>query len=537
MMSNIIDEKKPQNFDEALELECEKTNINDMKLYINENKKFWDSFPMPKTKGYFLVERTQRLTFMKHAVGVGSALLNRSLGYSPLYITPGMPIEFYQSYVSSASIVDAELTNFTQWKISYFIKKIYKSLKKPEDILNIKYDNILYGDIIYDVYLAQEELATIKEIDIKIKQLMKDLFIYHEQVKQIIKKYNVKAVLTTHQININSSPLHRLAQKYKLKDFMFNTPEERLLMYRADLVKDFQYTPTKDKIDEILNLSEEKFLETFNVIKEKHFAGSNLDAKMAFSSCNKILYSKEEFCKNYNLDPNKKNVLVMLHAFNDHPHSHFDGMIFKDYYDWFEQTLKYANTNNNVNWIFKRHPSDSRYICKDVNYGNLFKNKSNNIIFFDLIDKIDTRSLEYIADVVITCCGSCGFEMPAFYGLPVITAADNNYKGFGFTNEPRTKDEYFKLLKNVQNLKPLNEEQIKIARAVYMFIYHYSLIDTKIAPSWTYDNALNLTTARWNLKYILDRYSKYNSEIKDQVKIIIEKMSSPDFKTYRKDIK
>ena len=52
---------------------------------------------------------------------------------------------------------------------------------------------------------------------------------------------------------------------------------------------------------------------------------SNLDAKKAFAKDASMYDNIEDFCEKYELDPTKKCVFVMLHAFNDYPN------IFKTY--------------------------------------------------------------------------------------------------------------------------------------------------------------------------------------------------------------
>ena len=142
----------------------------------------------------------------------------------------------------------------------------------------------------------------------------------------------------------------------------------------------------------------------------------------------------------------------MLHAFTDYPHSHFKWMVFKDYYDWFISTLDFAKQNRKVNWIFKQHPSIKDYPTKDVSFDLLFSDVPDNIVYISENKQIDTRSLNYCADLVITCIGSAGFELPAMAGIPSVTAGDNFYTDLGFAIESKTKAEYFSILGTTSSL-------------------------------------------------------------------------------------
>jgi len=54
-------------------------------------------------------------------------------------------------------------------------------------------------------------------------------------------------------------------------------------------------------------------------------------------------------------------------------------------------------------------------------------------------------------------------------GIPSIIASNNFYTGLGFAIEPKTKDEYFKTLETVHNIKPLTLEEQKRVRAAYIY--------------------------------------------------------------------
>ncbi|GAI42370.1 unnamed protein product, partial [marine sediment metagenome] len=190
--------------------------------------------------------------------------------------------------------------------------------------------------------------------------------------------------------------------------------------------------------------------------------------------------TRESFLKKMKLD-DKPIVFVMLHAFNDYPHSHFKKMLFKDYYDWFIQTLEFAMTDKTKNWIFKEHPANKFYPTKDLNLKKMMKNLPKHIRFVSQNSKIKASTVLNVADLIITCMGTAGVEMPALKGIPVVIAGDTFYDGLGFTRKPKSKKEYFEILKR-ESFKHLSSKQ-QLKGKVLLYVFKKILSD--VFFSWS----------------------------------------------------
>ena len=68
-------------------------------------------------------------------------------------------------------------------------------------------------------------------------------------------------------------------------------------------------------------------------------------------------YAKGEIFKRYSLDQSKKLAVVFSHVLWD-ANLFYGEDLFKDYGDWFEQTVKAACGNDRVNWLIKMHPAN-----------------------------------------------------------------------------------------------------------------------------------------------------------------------------------
>ena len=183
----------------------------------------------------------------------------------------------------------------------------------------------------------------------------------------------------------------------------------------------------KDLYDSTLKSADKYLLNRTNA------KANDLDSVRAYAG-NKVFSKKQEFCSEFNLDINKPIVFVMLHAFNDFPH-HFKNNIFLDYYHWFEETLKIAKINTNVNWVFKEHPSSELYPDNSNLKGIFSFVDNNNIVFFDRFMNFNNKSIITCADTIITCVGTSGLEFSC-YGIPAILGGQNHYTGYGICDEP-----------------------------------------------------------------------------------------------------
>lgn len=222
----------------------------------------------------------------------------------------------------------------------------------------------------------------------------------------------------------------------------------------VDAVKKYINTVTEEEIAWVDNYLEERF---------RGNNGREID-RQAFAG--KKVLSKDELSQQYGIDPDKKTVVIMAHTFTDAVFNYGD-YYFRDYYDWTEQTLKIAASNTKVNWILKPHPTRSSYNESEDSIEDLFARYKKDHMFF-LSDDVSSESIKNIADVLVTIGGNAGAEYACF-GVPPIIVGKPYYHGQGYTMEPSSFEEYKDVLENADQIMPLTEEQIKVAKKVFFF--------------------------------------------------------------------
>jgi hypothetical protein len=507
-----------------------------MDEFIKENKIFWSQFTINNNGKKLLVEEPIRPD-ITHANAIFVAIINQARGYSPvwLYNKHCQKIELLQSYFPGVNITIIQKKLLVRkFRVLFIVLIKFLKIYFTKDILKFSYNGVKYGDIIYDAYLSKYQVATIRKIDTRIIKLIAFCIFRHIKIRNILQNDDYAGVLVSHQIGISSGVMLRVALAYGYQGYLRCGHHQATLQRfeSIDEVYDYEYKPLPFEIRLIIKRLRTKNLEkVFLKVSKKQIGGEgDQSISDAFSQDKHYYTNRKFFNQDYHLDSNKKNIFVMLHAFNDYPHSHFRWMIFKDYYDWFIQTLKFAKKDKSVNWIFKQHPSIKHYITKDISFKEIFSKCPENIIYIDENNQIDTQSLIYCADLIVTCLGSAGFELPALGAIPSVTAGDNFYTQLGFAIEPKSREEYYDVLSNVSKIEKLSSQQQKIAKATYIYIYQFSRVRVSVCPMLSLDKGRDKNINYWYWKKVTKLYQQESVNFLNEVQTYIKDVSKSDFK-------
>jgi hypothetical protein len=175
-------------------------------------------------------------------------------------------------------------------------------------------------------------------------------------------------------------------------------------------------------------------------------------------------YTRDELMRLFGLDPAKKIAVVFSHVLWD-ANLFYGDDLFRDYGDWFVQTVKAACTNDKVNWLIKLHPAN---VWKRA-YENITSEYAEMALIRQHIGElpahvklvhadsdVSTLSLFEHIDCGITVRGTSGMELVCF-GKPCITAGTGRYSGLGFTEDCASREEYLEQLANIDTLPPLDD--------------------------------------------------------------------------------
>lgn len=347
--------------------------------------------------------------------------------------------------------------------------KVYFFYRSGDEILKLNYKGVHIGDLIYDTLIRfKPNSYTIDKIRLIHFRLLLRSFITFNINQNLIKKINPKYLITSHNVYAEFGMLPRQIRHtnngvvllkdiyaYKFYDTKTNINEHFLKVSTSDF-----YRKLGD--DDCYAKAQEYF--------KKRLTGhiDQIDVKNAYK--NKKNYNIYELkCLYPKIDINKKNVIVMSHAFSDAPHVG-EGLLFKDYYDFLECTLIKLNENTSINAFVKAHPSSYMWNEEGGVEKIIKRNKLDNI--YIMPTDLNTNSICDLADLIITAKGTAGLEFSCL-GIPALTAGKGFYYNFGVSIEPSSVNEFYLILDSLpSNIEPLPES---IKRRALILLYMVSL--------------------------------------------------------------
>jgi hypothetical protein len=184
----------------------------------------------------------------------------------------------------------------------------------------------------------------------------------------------------------------------------------------------------------------------------------------------KKVWTQEQIVERLGLDRSRKTAIVFAHIFWDA--TFFWGEdLFRDYEDWFVQTVRAACANDRLNWLIKVHPAN---LVKDLRDG-VTTEPSELMALRERIGKlpehvkvipadtdINTLSLLEAIDYCLTVRGTVGMEA-ALLGRTVLTAGTGRYDRHGFTVDSASIEEYLTRLESLETLPPPTESMRELA--------------------------------------------------------------------------
>jgi hypothetical protein len=157
--------------------------------------------------------------------------------------------------------------------------------------------------------------------------------------------------------------------------------------------------------------------------------------------------------------------IIYGHSWFDFPHVY--GMQnFTDFLHWFEQTIQFAMTRNDIVWLLKPHPMESWYGGYKMAAGLGPLPEHIRI----LSQHVDTVTAMSAADAIVTVHGTAALEAAAA-GVTVIAADRSYYSDWGFAYSARSRSEYFDLLSRIGRLDAPNALQRDLAHACFALTF------------------------------------------------------------------
>lgn len=489
--------------------------------------------------GSLLIEGTSNRVNL-HQLGVNAYIICRAKSLAPVFIAnkkePQLPNRWAKIYFDNFRTIQLnEISIFEKLKVFFIAILLWLKAIRTKKLINMRMGEFFIGDTVYDEYLAQNARGNLRYFDLF---LIKTIYLVCREIEINLKCFNFvrpAAVLVTHRVGLSGGIISTIAESRGIPIYSCIGLRTSTLV-KSNYRNLFEYGPLDGELNDLISLSKNELDVLFhNVERELYESGFGPDSALAYKKS--ILKDRMYFSELLGMDINKKNIFVMAHCFLDYPHSRYKGMLFNDHLDWFKKTIEFAAKNKDVNWIFKQHPATKFYKIKDFNWDNTKKEfSSDNMFFMPAEFDFDTRSIAFLGDAVVTCSGSAGFELPAIGGIPSITAGDSLYVDRGFGFNPKSQLEYFDCLKSLKNIKPLTDEELHIARAVFVFTYKMSRVRQLITPHLSFDELRGFQFDDNYFEFVYEIITDKKDLIRADLEKYINIVAQPDFQALRSSL-
>ena len=387
--------------------------------------------------------------------------------------------KLFQSYNYSRIHVFKRMSFFKRLKLFHKSKKILANLKKFENFINYEKDGVKIGKIVYEHYIRFTGQPSLNKFNFKINYFLFRALEYHAHSKKLFKKKNIKYVVISEKQFIpsgiifqnallhNSKIIARIAGPSNVGLRLYDNKNE-FYKSRYHFSKDIIEYTYKNHLGMAVINSNRILKARFSDSKNKKFEDTK-GTELAFK--NKKKFTKKTFCEKLGWDEKKPIAII----FDQH---YLDGIFdsnrwyFEDHLDWIRSTFIEIKKIKNINWLIKAHPLDPYEIhhsttSTEEEFKKIIGDMENIKIF---PNNYSSGLLPKIASAITTGCGTPGIESPCF-GIPCILSNESHYSGNGFTVEPKTREEYFQYLNNINNLKKLsNEETLRAKNFLYLEI-------------------------------------------------------------------
>lgn len=457
------------------------------KKFIAYNKKIWGK-KRKSNKRFFLVEGMLG-AMPAHLIRLGIVLnaVADTVDENPLVIlnscTDDRNKEMFKSFgVSDFIFLDEIRLNLIE-KIKAVFKVfpcvIFKNINK---VLLLEYKGMNFGHLVYDDLLRSNKGSyTVGKVDKKCILTIYKAICYIFKYSKIISRYKTEIVVVTHNeyVEFGTLGIAAIAQDnaiLNINDFELSINKDKNGLYLHERFrKGLKEEITKGDKEELLK-------EGRRLLQARVCAGTGVyDFKNAY--LNKKTYTRDELAERFSHNA-KKNIFIFMHVFSDAPHLSKMTM-YKDYYEWISDTMEQITHICDVNWYIKVHPSAFLYGESNA-FEKVMKNGKGNIFWTP--DDFNTFSIKDVADAVITCQGTVGIEASCM-GIPVIITGRPYYSNLGFTIEPRSKKEYYTILKKVYKIKRLSLEKTKKAQIALGAYGKYNFMEDTILDNEVYNYA------------------------------------------------
>jgi hypothetical protein len=403
-----------------------------------------------------------------------------------------------------------KLSQFVNEKDRFEINILLESLTF-ESLLNFEYNNIDYGRLAKDILVNNYLVATphlVPNGEILLKTHIKNLLQLTLCYRRIIQSIKPDRVISNDSYYGMWYVLENLCKEFKIPFYSHWPVSKNRIAIASN--------------DAAMNLNFKKSWDLFSIIPLKEEDRQKIDNWLAGNRGLIIDTTKPSINSisdktNLNIDKKKPTLLLAANVVWDLAALNKQ-VVFLNMNEWIIETIKWFKLRPEFQLIIKPHPVETAPSIPKTNetvesiIKSEFRALPQNIILLHSNSSMTSEEIRQMQNIkgVIVHTSTVGFEYPA-HGFIAITTGRAPYRGFGFTIDPLTKDEYYSSLSSVLDSTEaiLEESTVELARKFIKFyhFHYYSKIDAfegnPISLSKDFNKVINSNEGAFS--YILDK--------------------------------
>jgi hypothetical protein len=431
------------------------------------------------------------------------------------YLSPVFFLSYFKIYstFSFRKVIFPKkiLSNFF---VSGITKRILKKINSKKSLESLKISGVLIGDLIYDTYLRDNDLATIEIKSERFKSYLSKIIHLFYFWDTYLNNKRIKGIIISHSVYLMGM-VGRIAMNKNIDTYQVGSNATYKLT-KNKYIRWSDQGSYKRNFNKLSNTHKKKAILSAKKNLDLRFKGKK-DFRYLVSQPIEPVFNKHfEYKKIAIKQNNNTKILIAAHCFNDAIHV-YGNNLFPDFYEWLKFLGEFSlKSKNNYDWYIKIHPA---HYDANINKFNFFLKKYPK---FNLIEKYVSANqiIKENIDIVLTVFGSVAHEYPLF-GIPVINAGNNPHSGFKFSYNPKNVKDYLSLLKKIPKIKcKINE------RDIYVFYYMHHLIDYNFYKNFIInDSSLKVMNTHGIFKIFMNQINqkKNNQLIGVYEKFIIQK--------------
>ncbi len=399
-------------------------------------------------------------------------------------------------FVKSFSIVSHSYQSLLDNTVIKKLSKLSQEIK-IEDISSLEYDGVLLGHHIKSAVMRHllSSNINLKKDESLLREYTFSTLTSYESTKLLLQKLNPKFVISSHGVYSTWGGALEACKKLNVEVIVWGrgyvggniivARNQSYLYERA--IEPITYWENIELTTKQLEKIENYFLEKRNPL-------STVDHVNYYNGLKKS--RAKNVYQTLGLEKNRVKFALF-------PNIPWDGTTFSSSKAFptmelfFEKTINWFKHHPEYDLIIRAHPAELKTkgleTIRDL-IDSLFTKLPQNVYFLEANHEISSYEIEEIADICLMYASTMALEI-AFFGKTVIQAGQSNVSNKGFIFEPKSIEDYEKLLNKaaIKELIMTKYMQENVKKYAFHWIYKRHI------PETTYEHK-SLIFTKYNLK-------------------------------------